>query len=893
MLDRMTTVGEAVGQPAASPTLQEQLPLICNVPDAILFANMRSTMERGLPVIDAVPPHDDIAVICGGGPSLADEVEKLREMQSHGCKIFALNNVGHFLLERGIVADALVVLDARPHNARFVQGLSAQTVLYIASQCAPETFDVVTAGAKVITWHAPMDGKSGVREERKTVLIGEGMVVGVRAMRLVHVLGYREIHLLGMDSSFRDGLSHAYGQPENDVDMPRECWVGNEKFISTAWMIRQAEDLQNMCVKLMATGAMIGVHGYGLFPAMAGEVIAENNGQEVHRGATPSLMTLFYDLHVCPPGYDFLTTLALAEQARIDAGKDALKVVVVPGPYHGFRDDGAAPLDPEHRRQMLWGVLLGLCRCMPSVKEIVIASSRDEAAKHITDAIFPEDYRLEFPVARYGITNAIVGFRKDDLAHFRAPQWAKDQIAKWIKPSTVTITLREAHYAEDRNSDLLHWIGAADRLKASGVNIVLIRDTEYAFGKGLHDHEVFHPASYDMALRLALYEAATLNCFPANGPWTLGLFAKHVDMLAFGLCRDGPHNLTPTHWQSRGMPVGSQFPHTHGRVRIVWGPESTDLIVDEVTKRLQRGSDPLPFHACYDLGKLPANFDATTWLICAQMDRIREGIEGPLRVAFKAGPNGGFRADGLPHAPDERNAYLDNIVRPMLPMIGAVEDDAALDGRPYSYFMRAVSEAARQGWDVPRFKATDADIQRVDEWMRANDTHYPLIFTLREATHWPKRNSDLAAWLEFGRTCGEYIIIVRDTELADDPIPGFLTCPEASKDLGFRMALYERAKCNMLVGSGPVMMLIFSDAPYMFFRPLMDPKTVDGWPAGTPEWWRDNVGVRVGSQFPWAGQNQRIIWGPEDLGTIQAAWRNFQTYDPRSIPLHFKKLARR
>jgi hypothetical protein len=93
------------------------LPLVCNVPDEILFANMHSADARGFPLIQAIPPHDEIAVICGGGPSLGDDIETIREMQQHGCKIFALNNVGHFLLERGIIADALVVLDARPHNS--------------------------------------------------------------------------------------------------------------------------------------------------------------------------------------------------------------------------------------------------------------------------------------------------------------------------------------------------------------------------------------------------------------------------------------------------------------------------------------------------------------------------------------------------------------------------------------------------------------------------------------------------------------------------------------------------------------------------------------------------------------------------------------------------------
>src|SRR5262249_47456178 len=156
------------------------------------------------------------------------------------------------LLEHGIVADALVVLDARAHNARFVRGLPAQTRLYLSTQCAGETFDAATPGAQIITWHAPMNGESGILETRPTYGVIGGMTVGVRSPHLLWLLGYREIHLFGMDSSFRGEAAHAYAQPENDADWVYECSVDHKDFHGTAWMIRQAEDLFNICLEFMS-----------------------------------------------------------------------------------------------------------------------------------------------------------------------------------------------------------------------------------------------------------------------------------------------------------------------------------------------------------------------------------------------------------------------------------------------------------------------------------------------------------------------------------------------------------------------------------------------------------------------------------------------------------------
>ena len=52
------------------------------------------------------------------------------------------------------------------------------------------------------------------------------------------------------------------------------------------------------------------------------------------------------------------------------------------------------------------------------------------------------------------------------------------------------------------------------------------------------------------------------------------------------------------------------------------------------------------------------------------------------------------------------------------------------------------------------------------------------------AEYWPRRNSDLDAWLAFGAELaarGKHVVFVRDTAKAHVPIDGWTTCPTASK----------------------------------------------------------------------------------------------------------------
>ena len=643
------------------------LPLVCNVPDNVIYGNVRRAVERGYPIIQARPPHDSIALLIGGGPSVVDDIDDIRSRKAEGAHIFALNGAGLWLQERGIVPDAVVILDARPHNARFICGLEKSVTMLLATQCDVSVFDA-TEGHPIISWHPHLGGKSGVREDRDTVLIGGSTTVGMRALRIAHVLGYRQLHLYGYDSSYRDGDAHAYYQPENENDTLREAIVANQRFVSTAWMIRQADDFRLIGYSLICEGVDLHVHGSGLLPTIAREM-----------GRERKLLDVYYDLSICPTGYDILTPLAVAEQERIKKGLDGLRVIFVPGPNDGFRDV-ETPDNTDQKKQMFWGIGMGLCRCLPSVKSFSVLRSEDEIGE-VGENVFPEGYSRENRTGPYGITFLIHAMRQGNIACFEAPVWLRQQISKWIKPNTVTITLREASYAEGRNSVIDEWIKAADLLKKKGFEVIFIRDTEQAFGNDFHGFPVAHAASYDLGYRMALYENAAVNCFSANGPFTLALTAKNVKAITFGMEREG-YTMTAAHWALRGIKVGSELPNTGDRFKTIWQKETADLIAESVEAFLDR--NPQGYRADYDLGSCPASFDFIPWLIAAEMTRRRLHRPAPLRVSFPSGSKNGFRDDALPER--DNRLFLDNVLRPSLKLVGAIEDDRGAGEHVYSSY---------------------------------------------------------------------------------------------------------------------------------------------------------------------------------------------------------------
>lgn len=298
-----------------------------------------------------------------------------------------------------------------------------------------------------------------------------------------------------------------------------------------------------------------------------------------------------------------------------------------------------------------------------------------------------------------------------------------------------------------------------------------------------------------------------------------------------------------------------------------WG---LDSLKERLFKAFHSRSAPTDTHApanrfCFNMMQMAPSFDFMNWLVAAKMEMIREGAPEPMRVGFwKGDVEESWKDD------DRRPGMFEKVVRPALDFIGAVEDPSAVNGRTLDcYLLRAVTEAARRGEEVPSFKAPEKARMEVSSILRNSK---PVVITLREANHWPHRNSNLDEWLKFAsylEKIGEKVIFVRDTAKADIPIDGFETCPEASRDIGIRLALYEKSKCSMFAANGPWNMAVFADFPWLMINEAL---VSDPFDFNTPEGWKTHNGISVGEQLPWSRADQRIIWKKDTYDNMRQAW---------------------
>lgn len=231
----------------------------------VMLEQFRENLKRDLPWFDETVSGRCPALIVGGGPSLQESLPKLRFLKQYG-DLFALNGTHDFLVERGIVPNYHVLLDSRPENAGFVKRPKKKVRYLISAFCHPSVFEALK-DHNVTLWMSDMDGVLHLvkdRHDKPVVLVGGGATVGMKAMYLTYLMGYRKFHFFGFDSCYREGRNHAYSQPMNDKESRIDIEAKGRQFVCSPWMAKQAMEFQGQARKLIDLGCDINVHGDGL-----------------------------------------------------------------------------------------------------------------------------------------------------------------------------------------------------------------------------------------------------------------------------------------------------------------------------------------------------------------------------------------------------------------------------------------------------------------------------------------------------------------------------------------------------------------------------------------------------------------------------------------------------
>lgn len=212
-----------------------------------------SAVARNLPRCRMRKARKGKLAIVASAPSAADYIDILKEWDG---EIWAVNGAFKWLLHRGIKPHAFIGCDPEWFLKDYLDITPEDATYYLACQVHPGVFDHL-AGKNVQLWFGA-DGEVtlplGVEH-----IHGGSSCVG-RAPNLAWILGWRDAHVFGADSSFGNE-THVYGGALPSNWVPVE--LGDRVFRTTRTMLSQACEFTEQMVEWARGDDPLSVTLYG------------------------------------------------------------------------------------------------------------------------------------------------------------------------------------------------------------------------------------------------------------------------------------------------------------------------------------------------------------------------------------------------------------------------------------------------------------------------------------------------------------------------------------------------------------------------------------------------------------------------------------------------------
>ncbi len=236
-------------------------PLNVNITHNVSSERMLENIKRnaGLPEIKREEPHGRTLAILGTAPSVVAWIECIKALDAD---VMAVNDAHDWAVRCGIKIKYAAAMDGTPGAFDDCMKASKEGVEYLlASMTDPELVERLD---NVTLWHS----WQGRGEERilgpNKMLVGGGSSIGLRAINLGYVLGYRKFHLYGIEGSKINGEDYAH-------DSAHSCGEAIKVYCAGKWFecapvhAGQAQDFTTLTTKTMTDIDLI-AHGEGLIP---------------------------------------------------------------------------------------------------------------------------------------------------------------------------------------------------------------------------------------------------------------------------------------------------------------------------------------------------------------------------------------------------------------------------------------------------------------------------------------------------------------------------------------------------------------------------------------------------------------------------------------------------
>ena len=303
---------------------------------------------------------------------------------------------------------------------------------------------------------------------------------------------------------------------------------------------------------------------------------------------------LFYDLEVCPITYDIASYLAVAELERRRRRLRGIHVIVVPGRRLDYEEaDYDAAVSPAERRFRLRNIAVPVLELLPTCTGHTFCSGRGHAMAlrlFVAANMLPDGYRPYFPVALDH--RPVRDAARDGVPVFpilRANQASLTFARQFLERDElegrriIVVTLREYGYMPARNSNLASWTQFADSLDPKRYAVVFVRDTSRsltAIPSELKGRIICDAASWNIPLRMALYELAYLNMAIMHGPMELCWYNEMCRYVVFVKIGSAPQT-TLEAFKRYGYDIGRSLPFAGSCQRWVWEPDDWAVLERE------------------------------------------------------------------------------------------------------------------------------------------------------------------------------------------------------------------------------------------------------------------------------------------------------------------------
>jgi len=272
-------------------TLNEKLNVQYCIPEWLKIEQVRlnTATVKGRLNASQTPREGSIAVV-SFGPSLNKTWDKIREFKY----IMTCSGAHKFLIGQGIIPNWHLAVDPLPNNTVQLIGQPHEDVEYlIASTCNPDVFKHLD-GYNVKLWHIFDNSEEGFRilPHNEWAVTG-GCSVGVRTITMARFLGFKDIHVFGLDGcySIEEG-SHAGEHPVLKKTSKFTLDYNGKTYTTTPSMLEAAKNVEHE--RNMLKDTTVTFYGEGLIQDMARDYQRKQINDSFIGFAKPELISAEY-----------------------------------------------------------------------------------------------------------------------------------------------------------------------------------------------------------------------------------------------------------------------------------------------------------------------------------------------------------------------------------------------------------------------------------------------------------------------------------------------------------------------------------------------------------------------------------------------------------------------